>query len=295
MALLLRATKRFAEAEPLVRRALAISEKSFGPDHPNVALRLNDLAGLLKDTNRLGEAEPFVRRALEIAEKSFGPDHPTVAKYLINLGVLSAERGDWAEAVALGRRAKPILIARKIEQGGDRAGLIKAALAANASALGAHARALYRANAESAAAREEGFELAQWALQTSAAQALSQMSARSTKGAGSLAQLVRERQDFVARREAEDKRLLVAVGRADAPSSEVARKSLASLDSALDAIDARLSSEYREYAELANPKPLSIAAARALLIEGEALVLFLDVPQSGKSDWRDLDLGGDQW
>ena len=151
----------------------------------------------------------------------------------------------------------------------------------NTWAFRAHARAIYRADAESTASREEGFELAQWALQTSAAQALSQMSARSAKGAGPLAQLVRERQDFVARRAAEDKRLLAAVGRGDAPASEVARKSLASLDSALDAIDARLSSEFKEYAELANPKPLTIAAAQAFLNDGEALVLFLDVPQFG--------------
>lgn len=34
LALLLRATKRLGEAEPLYRRALAILEKSLGPDHP---------------------------------------------------------------------------------------------------------------------------------------------------------------------------------------------------------------------------------------------------------------------
>jgi hypothetical protein len=33
-----RATNRHAVAEPLSRRALAIDEKSFGPDHPNVAI-----------------------------------------------------------------------------------------------------------------------------------------------------------------------------------------------------------------------------------------------------------------
>jgi hypothetical protein len=60
--------------------------------------------------------------------------------------------------------------------------------------------------------------------------------------AGSLGQLVRERQDLAVRRTAEDKRLLAAVGRGDMPASEIARKSLASLDSALDAIDARLAS-----------------------------------------------------
>ena len=107
------------------------------------------------------------------------------------------------------------------------------------------------------------------------------MSARSAKGTGPLAQLVRDRQDSVARRAAEDKRLLGAIGRGDAPGSEIARKSLASLDAALDAIDARLSSEFKEYAELSNPKPLTIAAVRAFLNEGEAMVVFLDMPQLG--------------
>ena len=44
-----------------MRRALAIDEHSFGPDHPNVATDLNNLAQLLKATNRLAEAEPLMR------------------------------------------------------------------------------------------------------------------------------------------------------------------------------------------------------------------------------------------
>ena len=59
-----------------MRRALAIAEGSYGPDHPDVAATLNNLAGLLQDTNRLGEAEPLMRRALAIDEESYGPDHP---------------------------------------------------------------------------------------------------------------------------------------------------------------------------------------------------------------------------
>ena len=62
-----------------MRRALAIDEASYGPDHPNVASDLNNLASLLQATNRLGEAEPLMRRALAIDEASYGPDHPTVA------------------------------------------------------------------------------------------------------------------------------------------------------------------------------------------------------------------------
>jgi uncharacterized protein HemY len=34
----------WTEAEPLMRRALAIDEKSFGTEHPNVAIELNNLA-----------------------------------------------------------------------------------------------------------------------------------------------------------------------------------------------------------------------------------------------------------
>jgi hypothetical protein len=54
---LLTETNRHAEAEPLYRRALAIFEKSFGPDHPNVGIVRDNLASLMKDTNRQPKAE----------------------------------------------------------------------------------------------------------------------------------------------------------------------------------------------------------------------------------------------
>ena len=60
-----------------MRRALAIDEASFGPEHPDVAIRLNNLAVLLQATNRLAEAEPLMRRALASLVDSLGWDHPT--------------------------------------------------------------------------------------------------------------------------------------------------------------------------------------------------------------------------
>jgi tetratricopeptide (TPR) repeat protein len=39
---------RYAEAEPLYKRSLAIREKAFGPDHTNVAVSLNNLAELYR-------------------------------------------------------------------------------------------------------------------------------------------------------------------------------------------------------------------------------------------------------
>ena len=74
--MLLKATNRLPEAEPLMRRALAIDEASFGADHPTVAVDLNNLAQLLKATNRLPEAEPLMRRALEVFIASLGTEHP---------------------------------------------------------------------------------------------------------------------------------------------------------------------------------------------------------------------------
>ena len=44
LGLFLKVRCQFPQAEPLYRRALAIDEASYGPDHPNVAIDLNNLA-----------------------------------------------------------------------------------------------------------------------------------------------------------------------------------------------------------------------------------------------------------
>jgi CHAT domain-containing protein/tetratricopeptide (TPR) repeat protein len=282
LAQLLQATNRLSEAEPLIRRALAIDEKSFGPEHPNVAAILNNLAGLLKDTNRLGEAEPLIRRALAIDEKSFGHEHPNVAICLNALAVVRAELHDWAEAARLHQRAESIMIAAATRAEDLDRGITRAALNANSGALRASARAVYRAGPDSASAREDAFRLAQWPLQTGAADALSQMSVRFAKGLGPLASLVRKRQDLIARHQDETRRLDMAAGRADTKTANDARAALSALDMKLAAIDARLSTEFKEYAELANPRPLGLAAVQGLLEPREALVFFLDVPQFSK-------------
>ena len=99
---------RYADAEPLYRRALAIAEASYGKDHPTVASLLNNLALLLQATNRLAEAEPLYRRALAIDEATYGKDHPTVASLLNNLAQLLQATNRLAEAEPLMRRALAI-------------------------------------------------------------------------------------------------------------------------------------------------------------------------------------------
>jgi tetratricopeptide (TPR) repeat protein len=94
-----------AEAEPLLRLALAIFEQSLGSDHPCVATVLSNLAQLLAGTNRLTEAEPLLRRALAIFEQSLGSDHPCVAAALIILARLLQDTSRLTEAEPLMRCA----------------------------------------------------------------------------------------------------------------------------------------------------------------------------------------------
>jgi hypothetical protein len=96
LAALLQATNRLSEAEPLMRRALAIDAASFGLDHPEVAIRLNNLAQLLQATNRLSEAEPLMRRVLEIFLQFTAPtghEHPHLSAAIANYSILLEKMG----------------------------------------------------------------------------------------------------------------------------------------------------------------------------------------------------------
>lgn len=108
LAQLLKATNRFREAEPLMRRVVDILESSPDGMHPNLAKSLNNLALLLQAMNRIREAEPLMRRALSIEEASFGAEHPNVARDLNNLAQLLKETSRLKEAEPLMRRALSI-------------------------------------------------------------------------------------------------------------------------------------------------------------------------------------------
>src|SRR2546422_10812580 len=70
---------RYNEAMPLADHTLRIREKTLGPDHPDVAASLNNLALLYRTKGQYAQAEPLYQRSLAISEKALGPDHPSVA------------------------------------------------------------------------------------------------------------------------------------------------------------------------------------------------------------------------
>jgi hypothetical protein len=101
------------DAEPLLRKVLALVEGLHGAVHrsvpkgtqqPGVAAQGHE-PWLLKDTNRLAEAEPLMHRALAIDEAAYGPDDPEVATDLDRLTVLLYKMRGQAEAEPLIRRS----------------------------------------------------------------------------------------------------------------------------------------------------------------------------------------------
>jgi CHAT domain-containing protein/tetratricopeptide (TPR) repeat protein len=278
---ILKQANRLNEAEPVLRSALALTVDV--PTMPwETAGYYDDLITILQDTGRSTEAEPMARWLVSYREDHYGPEHREVGAALNRLAMLRADLGDWAEAAALHRRAKPIMIAaRSREVGIDRTGVVNAIAASNTWNLRAGARAVFRAGANDSAARDEGFEIAQWALQTGAGDALFQMSVRFARGTQPLAQLVRSRQDLVSlRREAVERR--DATDRAGDQKAAEETRTIADLDAKLGAIDNKLAAAFPGYASLTNPKPLTIAAVQALLKPDEAAIVYLDVPRFGK-------------
>jgi hypothetical protein len=56
--------QRFADAEPLFKRALAIREQAVGSDHPETAALVNNLASLYQEQGRIGDGLPLVERMI---------------------------------------------------------------------------------------------------------------------------------------------------------------------------------------------------------------------------------------
>jgi CHAT domain-containing protein len=280
LAELYRAQGRFAEAEPLYRRDLAISEKAFGPDHPGVGTALNNLALLYHVQERFAEAERLYRRSLAIREKSLGPNHPDVGTSLNNLALLYRGQGKVDEALVLARRASELL-ARRFAA--DSSAARRGALAEqkrrsgdfefHISLLAAVAERGPQARIET---MREGYAIAQLARASDTADQLAKMAARYAGGTDALAQLARARQDAMARFEQLDARIVQAAGQRGAEALAVKlRTEQAETMKSITELDTRLESEFPQYRELTNPKPLELAAAQKLLGEDEALVLLL--------------------
>src|SRR5262245_42906739 len=285
LAALYRTQGRLAEAEPLLQRALAIGEK-VAPHHPHVAKALNNLAELYRVQGRYADAEALYKRAVFIAENVLGRDHPDLGNYLGNLGGLRVSQEDWSDAVSLLKLATDIAIrgTRRTSHAQPRTGQIASEVRRPRDKLSLLVKAAARLAGEQAQREPElagtMFEIAQWALSSTAADSLAQMAARQATGDSALAGIVRERQDLVGEWQERDKLLVAAIAqspdRRNAVGEQALHDRIANIDARLAEIDKALARDFPEYSALASPEPLSIADVQAALHANEALVLFLD-------------------
>ena len=69
---------KYDRAVVVAQKALQVAQQNVGPNHPDVATSLNNLAELYRTQGNYAKAEPLYKRSLAIKEKALGPDHPKV-------------------------------------------------------------------------------------------------------------------------------------------------------------------------------------------------------------------------
>jgi len=82
---------RLAEAEPLLRQALAVSQAAGDADTPNHASRLHSLGLLALDAERSGEAIVLLEQALMIWQSTLGPSHQRTLAARLSLAFARSE------------------------------------------------------------------------------------------------------------------------------------------------------------------------------------------------------------
>jgi hypothetical protein len=102
-------TGNYDRAQVVGMKAYKVTTKTVGPDHPDVALCLNNLADIYKAVGRYAEAELLYNRSLAIMEKALGSKHPDVAASLNHLAELFYALGRYAEAEPLCNRSLAIM------------------------------------------------------------------------------------------------------------------------------------------------------------------------------------------
>lgn len=226
-------------------------------------------------------AEPFAVQALQLRQAKLRVGHFEEISSLFRLAQVRTALRQHDEARALMARALALFDASEIDGSMTRslwrswawqfADLSFKAKSPAAVAPGEHAEAAFKA--------------LQIATETSAAQALSQMSARFGSGDGELARLVRRLQDLSTEADRLDPLLNAAIVNPSA-AAEVGRITAARADAEAETrkLRSELRSRFPSYAELATPKPIALGEARRLLRADEALLAYFLSPDLSLSD-----------
>lgn len=274
--------RRFADAEAMHKRAIAIMVKSAGSDNVQTAQAKGGLAMLYLRMQRLADAEAIFRETLAIFERGYPPGHPAIAMVNYRLAYALAYQDKFDEALVRARTASALIAARRARgtmerlTGGWRESFnLDRVFALHVSIAFAQSR---RRPAQAAALRAEGFATAQHIGTDDTGRAVAAMAARFAAGTDALAALLREQQGLLRRQIALDRKIANTLGSNDpatrAQLGDLQRENDA-ISARLRAIDQTLRANHPAYAELIDPKPLSLTEAQSLLSSDEAIVMPL--------------------
>src|SRR5262249_45109103 len=104
----LRASRRYQEAEPLLRQSIDILRKRAGSSNVDLAKCLNGLASVERELGHDAEAERLYGQSLTVVTTSRTPDREDEAEALFGLASLRIWRGECASAESPYRRALEI-------------------------------------------------------------------------------------------------------------------------------------------------------------------------------------------
>ncbi|KAH8096064.1 hypothetical protein JL720_3413 [Aureococcus anophagefferens] len=96
--------RAYADAAPLVARAVAIKEAHRGAFDVTVAAPALQLSGIRYEQGRYGDSEDLARRALRIYEDEYGRDHAFAIPALRRLALALERRATYAEAADVAGR-----------------------------------------------------------------------------------------------------------------------------------------------------------------------------------------------
>jgi tetratricopeptide (TPR) repeat protein len=109
LALLAARAKDESRAFILLDRALNLRREIYGPNHPLVALSLNDIAELYRDTKKYEEAAKVFEESVAVLRLSVGINHVYAAPVLFHYGESRRLQGRNQEALDLFEQAIKIL------------------------------------------------------------------------------------------------------------------------------------------------------------------------------------------
>ncbi len=97
----LSANALYAQAQPLLRHALSVRERTLGAEHPDTIAATNNLAVLFFNMGNYPEARPLYQQGLRVSREVFGSDHPMTLRVANNWAAFLYQTGDYTAAIPL--------------------------------------------------------------------------------------------------------------------------------------------------------------------------------------------------